>query len=398
MNADPRNPGIRTPTWLDGLRDRLGEREREGLRRALPDLPAPAPGTIDLRANDGLRLSTHPRLARAAHDAVTRFGLGAGASRLIAERTGFVREIEDRLARRKGVERALITPTGYGANTALLQALADGNTLLLLDKLAHASLIDGARLATHKGAHLRTFAHNDTDRARAIARKHLDKHPHANVLLVTESVFSMDGDLAPMGELADLRDELANIAPCALVADEAHATGVLDDRHAHRADVRVMTASKALGSLGGILLGPNEVIDTVLNEGREFIYSTGVLPLQAACIDEALNILDDEPDRRERLRRAARTLREMLAPLGVPSFDEHPTHILPIILGDTDRATRARDALAGRGILTALVRPPTVPPGSSRLRMSLHCELTEADLRRVSEECLRFCGDEPASP
>ncbi|CAE7223664.1 bioF [Symbiodinium necroappetens] len=360
-----------------------------GLRRALPPISPPADGAIDLRSNDCLRLCTHPRLAKAAHDAVDRFGLGAGSSRLIAERTGFVREIEAKIAGRKGVERALFTPTGYSANTALLQALADENTLLLLDKLAHASLIDGARLATHKGhpvgATLRTFAHNDAGRARAVACKHLEKHPDANVLLVTESVFSMDGDLAPIDALADLRDELADRAPCALIVDEAHATGVLDERHAHRADVRVMTASKALGSLGGIVLGPNAVIDTVLNEGRAFIYSTGALPLQAACIDEALRVLDDEPERRERLLADAHTIREMLAPLGVPSFDEHPTHIVPIVLGETDRAARARDALAEQGVLTALVRPPTVAPGSSRLRLSLHCELTETDLRRVSD-------------
>jgi len=344
------------------------------------------PGSeIDLRSNDCLRLSTHPRIARAAIDAIERFGLGSGSSRLVSERTAVVRDAEAKFASWKGAERALITPTGYAANTALLQSIADDRTLLLLDKLAHASLIDGARLATLRGTTLRTFAHNDVDRARTIAIKHLDKDPDATIVLVTESVFSMDGDLAPLDALADLRDELANRAPCALIVDEAHATGVLDPQHARRADATVATASKALGGLGGIIAGPGEVIDAVLNDGRAFIYSTGAMPAQAAAIAEAIDILDDEPDRRERLAHNARTLRAGLAELGVRPFETDPTHIVPIVLGETDRAARAHQTLAEKGILTALIRPPTVAPGSARLRLSLHCELADADVSRIAE-------------
>ena len=167
--------------------------------------------------------------------------------------------------------------------------------------------------------------------------------------------------------------------------DEAHATGVLDDDHAARADIRVMTASKALGALGGIILGPDLAIETVLNEGRAFIYTTGAMPAQAAAIDEALNVLRDEPDRRARLRNLAKSIRAELAPLGVRPFETDPTHIIPIIVGETHDAARAHAALAERGILTSLVRPPTVAPGTARLRLSLHVGLSDADADRVCD-------------
>lgn len=379
----------------DRLRARLDERERRGLLRELPEPIEEREGVIDLRSNDVLRLSAHPRMVEAVERSAKRFGVGSGASRLIAERTGYVRECEARFAEFKGCERALFTPTGFGANLALLGALADEKTLIMLDKLSHASLVDGALLAStsaHAGAKVRTFAHNDVERARAVAEKHIERTNDALVLIVSESVFSMDGDCAPIRELAGLRDEIndSGDASAALILDEAHATGVLgetgaggDELHGHLADATVATASKALGALGGIVCGTNEVIDAVVNLGRAFIYSTGVMPIQASAIDEAVRILRDEPERRERLRAITRYVRTELAPLGVRPFDVDPTPIVPIVLGETDRARAAHERLTSEGILTSLIRPPTVATGTSRLRLTVHAEMSDGDVERV---------------
>ena len=396
MTSPPENLSATVPT--QGIRARLRARleslRREDRLRGLPSPGAPT-GAIDLRTNDTLGLSTHPRMIEAVKTAAERFGVGAGASRLIAERHEIVRETEARFAEFKRAERALMTPTGFAANTALLGALADERTLILLDKRSHASLIDGALLASTAvsgGARMRTYTHNDTDRARAIAHRHIRRVDNPLVLLVTESVFSMDGDCAPIGELADLRDEIneQGHADCALILDEAHATGVLgktgaggDELHGRRADVTVSTASKALGAMGGVIAGPAEVIEAVVNTGRSFIYSTGAMPIQAAAVGEALSIIRDEPQRRERLRTIIEHVRAQLAPLGVRPFETDPTPIVPIVLGETERTRRAHERLASEEILTSLIRPPTVPTGSSRLRMTLHAELSDAEVERL---------------
>jgi len=392
----PPNPSCHTARrdWLDRLQRRLDDRARDGLLRALPNPLDEIPGAIDLRSNDPLRLSTHPRLIAAVQDAAGRFGIGSGASRLVSERTAFVREIEAKIASFKGAERAIITPTGFAANLATLQSIADDRTLILMDKLAHASIIDGARLASLTGTTVRTFAHNDVMRARTVAYKHLEKHPDATVLLVTESVFSMDGDLAPIAELAKLRDEIngSTHASCALILDEAHATGILgetgaglDEAAGHVADITVSTASKALGALGGMICGPSQAIETVINFGRAFIYSTGAMPIQAAAISEAIDILRDEPDRRARLVEISKAVRDALAPLGVRPFETDPTPIVPVVIGDPEKARATHERLARAGIFTAFIRPPTVPPNSSRLRLSLHCGLTAEEIGRITE-------------
>jgi 7-keto-8-aminopelargonate synthetase-like enzyme len=379
----------------DRLRARLEGRRRDGLFRELPEPIEDRAGVLDLRSNDVLRLSAHPRMIEAVELAANRFGVGSGASRLIAERMGYVRECEARFASFKGCERALFTPTGFSANLALLGALADETTLILLDKLSHASLLDGALLAStsaHAGATVRTFAHNDVERARTVAMKHIERTDDALVLIVSESVFSMDGDGAPVRELAALRDEIngSGGASAALILDEAHATGVLgetgaggDELHGHPADATVATASKALGALGGIVCGSDEVNNAVVNLGRAFIYSTGVMPIQASAIDEAVRILRDEPERRERLQAISRHVRAELEPLGVRPFDVNPTPIVPIVLGETERARAAHERLSGEGILTSLIRPPTVATGSSRLRLTVHVGMSDGDVERV---------------
>lgn len=376
--------------WIDHLRARLDQREKQGLRRTLPvDTPA-SDRLIDCSGNDYLRLAHHPDMANAVSRAAHAHGVGCGSSRLLGGEAAPTRKAEARFAAFKRAESALLLPTGWMANTAAISALAQPGDLLLLDRFAHASLIDGARLAAavHRDCRLRTFPHNRPDRARDIALRHLRRVPGAAVILITESVFSMDGDLAPVAELADLRDALASRgSPACLILDDAHATGILDPafNHARCADLVISTASKALGALGGIISGPAAAIDAVANFARSFIYSTGVPPTQAAAISAALDILEKEPHRREKLARIIRTTREALRASGWPvaSADEHPTPIIPLIVGEPADAIALSHVMRDRGVITPAIRPPTVPRGSSRVRLSLHCELSNADLERI---------------
>lgn len=383
--------------WQRRLEDRLVDLGARSLRRSLP--PRAASHSIDLRTNDYLALRDHARIREAAARAACEHPAGAGASRLITPPAPPVEQLERRFTRFKSPHRAarsLLLPTGYTANLALLTALPEPGDLILADKLCHASIIDGARLATtiHSGLTFRTFPHLDLDRAGELARRAAASNPDSTCYLVTDSVFSMDGDCADLPALAALRDELAgafNGGAC-LITDEAHATGVLGDTGAgldeaagHAADVTVSTASKALGCLGGIITGPPVAIDAVVNLARPFIYTTGVPAAQTAAIDAALDVLRDEPERRARLHGLVRACRDALAAKGwdVPDEGAPPTPILPLVVGDEERALALSRDLAARGILAPAIRPPTVKPGSARLRLSLHAGLADQDLSRV---------------
>jgi 8-amino-7-oxononanoate synthase len=374
--------------WRDRINERLSQQRQRGLFRSSRAIDG-AP--IDLTTNDYLALGRHPALAAAIERAARDLGAGAGASRLAGGTMPIHERVEARFAALKGAERALLMPTGYHANLALLTALPSPGDLICCDKRCHASLIDGARLATAMHAvTLRTYAHNDAGRASELADRHLAQAPESTVWLVTDSVFSMDGDTADLPALARVRDSFDGRA--CLITDEAHATGILgpdgaglDARFGHPSDIVVSTASKALGSLGGIVSARAIVCEAIENFARAFIYTTAVPPTQAAAIDAALDVIRDEPERRERLATISRRLRSGLRAQGWPvaPFETDPTPIVPLVVGESEMAIGLSMRLRDAGFAAPAIRPPTVAPGSSRVRLSLHADLTDDQIDRL---------------
>jgi len=346
-------------------RDEPAAVEREGRR------------LVNYASNDYLGLASDPRVIEAAVRAARR-GWGAGASPLVAgwtlEHEGLAREI----AAFEGAEAAVLFPTGYAANLGTIAALVGKPDVVYSDRLNHACLIDGSRLS---GATIRIYPHRDADALAALLAA--DSGAFRRSLIVTDGVFSMDGDLAPIGRLADLADEHGAM----LLVDEAHGTGVLgpDGRGAaselgaaDRVTVRVGTLSKALASIGGFVAGPSRLIDWLTNAARPLIFSTAAPPASVAAARAALGIVRDEPWRRDRVRGLAARLRSAL---GIGRIDDPPpAPIVPIPVGDAEAAVAAARLLADRGFLVPAIRPPTVPEGTSRLRISLSAAHSDGDV------------------
>jgi 8-amino-7-oxononanoate synthase len=313
---------------------------------------------VSFAGNDYLGLGVHPAVVAAARRALERWGSGAGAARLLTGSRPVHGELEAALADWKHAERALLFPTGFMANLGVLTALGGAGVLLLSDERNHASVIDGCRLAR---AEVAVYPHRDLG---AVARL-LGRAPRA--LLVTDAVFSMDGDAAPLEALA----WLCRRHEALLVVDEAHS--VLGPEHdLGGAEVlRVGTLSKTLGAAGGFVAGPGPLIDLLCNRARSFVFTTAPPPADAAAALAALGILRSAEGRalRERLRGHV----ERLAP-------GHPSPVLPLLLGDERAALAAAEALLAAGLLVPAIRPPTVPPGSSRLRVSLSAAHTSAQV------------------
>ena len=375
------------------------QRGRDGLRRSLRDVTpqgrfarlADGPPLLNLAGNDYLALCDHPALIDAAVAATQSGGTGAGASRLVCGTTPEHSRCERRFAGFKHAESALLFPTGYAANLGLLGALARPGDLVVQDRLNHASLIDAAAAS---GATVRTVAHGPRGHAKAarLLADHHAEHPAARRLVVADAVFSMDGDTADPAALLALCEQ----HDAWLILDEAHATGVLGPTgaglaeaagvHAHpRLLATVSTGSKALGGLGGVVCGPQVVIDTLVNHARSLIYTTAPPPAQAAGLTAALGLVAAEPQRRERLRDLSLALRAALADRGWPGVaaDQHVTPIVALRVGTADAALTLAQRLESAGVLAVAIRPPTVPPGTARVRLSLRCDLTDDDLSRV---------------
>ncbi|NLF31789.1 MAG: 8-amino-7-oxononanoate synthase, partial [Planctomycetes bacterium] len=325
---------------------------------------------VHLGSNNYLGLANDPAVKRAAAEAIERWGVGSGASRLITGTSGPVEALERDLAAFKGVEAAVVTSTGWQANASALAVLAGPGDLILSDKLNHASILDGAKAS---GAVLRTYRHGDVERLRALLERLRPRHRRC--VIVTDGLFSMDGDVAPLAELAALKRQYDAI----LVVDDAHATGVLGDGGrgsaeaagvADDVDVTVGTLSKALGSLGGFVTGPRALIETIVNRARPFIYTTALPAAMAAAARESLRIVREEPQRRRTCLALAGRLREDLRAAG---FDTgaSTTQIIPVHLGSAARAVEVFGRCAEAGLLVPAIRPPTVAPGTSRLRISV---------------------------
>ena len=343
-----------------------------------------------LSSNNYLGLANHPKVKIAAAAAIDRYGVGAGAARLISGNTPLHEELEHRLAQFKGTEAALLFSSGYLANLGLPAALLQAGDLVVADRLCHASLIDGCRLAR---ATFRVYPHRDTDRLkRLLARRRADQR----VLIVTDGVFSMDGDIAPLPEIVALAKRYGAM----VLLDDAHATGVLGEsgqgtlEHFHLAHdgdegiIQMGTLGKAFGTYGAYVAGSRALITYLLNTARTFLFTTAIPPAVAAATLAALDILEQEPERRQRLGKNQRTLAHGLAAAGFTTH-QGETPIFPLIVGDPGRTVAMSEQLWEAGIWVPAIRPPTVPAGTSRLRLSVMATHTTADLNTAIQAVTR---------
>lgn len=370
------------------LQRELNELEANGLLRSCRRVEAVKGGRlliegrwrIHLASNNYLGLATHPRVIAAAREALELFGAGSGSARLIGGTLPPHEALEEEMARFKQAEAAIVFPTGYMANLGLVAALVGPQDLVIGDRLNHASLIDAARLS---GAALKVYPHKDVDRLEEVLRRRRGRYRRA--LVVTEGLFSMDGDVPPLREIA----EVVRRHDAWLLVDDAHATGVLGpagrgslEQFGLPADgiLQMGTLSKALGCAGGFLAGPRVVIDTLRNRARPFIYTTAMPPSCAAAAREALRVVQEEPVWRERLWQSTRRWISGLKELGEDLLSEE-SPIVPVrVSGSNQEVMNLSQALFDAGVFAPAIRPPTVPAGSSRIRTSMTALHTPEDL------------------
>ncbi len=318
---------------------------------------------ISFACNDYLDLARHPRVVAAARAALEASGAGSGGSRLITGDAPEIGELEGALARTKGADAAVVFGSGYLANIGIVPALSGPGDLVLLDALSHACMWAGARLS---GARVEAFRHNDPN--------HLEQllaalRPGANrAMVLTERVFSMDGDRAPLAELLDLAERY----DAWTLVDDAHGLGVVEPDV--KAPLEMGTLSKALGSYGGYVCASRSVVELLHNRARSFVYSTGLPPSSAAAAREALAVIDSEPERAARpLALARRLTHNLRLPIAQSA-------VVPFIVGEARSALALSAALEARGFLVVAIRPPTVAPGTARLRIALSAAHTEGDV------------------
>lgn len=383
---------------LDALRARALHRRLREMTPATDggaSVALPATGPLaNFASNDYLGLAADPILRAAAHAAIDEWGVGAGASRLVSGTRPIHRQLEDALARFKGAEAALTFSSGYATAHGTLGALLGKDDVVILDKLIHACFIDAARAC---GAVRRVFPHNHLGRLEDHLTWARREHPQARVLVVTEAVFSMDGDRAPLREIVELKDHHGAL----LLVDEAHSVGVVGAHGrglaaefgvSDRVDVQMGTLSKALGAAGGYVAGRRSLIDLLVNRARSFIYSTATPPPVAAAALAAVEFLETDQGERRRLALWA-NIRQLHAALPPAAADDsHPPRppaaaaILPWIVGDERAALDLSAQLAGAGFLAPAIRFPTVARGTARLRLTVtarHRPETIADLGRA---------------
>jgi 8-amino-7-oxononanoate synthase len=333
---------------------------------------------ISFSCNDYLGLSAHPAIAEAARDALQKYGVGAAASRLVTGNHPLYDALEDRLARLKGTAAACVFGSGYLANTGIIPALVGGDDLVAIDELSHACLWAGARLA---GATTVPYPHNDLVGLRGLLGERRARHGKAMIL--TDGVFSMDGDLAPLVELGQLAREF----DAWLMADDAHGIGVIGNGRGSTfaeespADVPLQmgTLSKAIGAYGGYLCASEPVIEFIKNRARTLVYSTGLPPAIVAAAIAALDFIAGNPDY------AALPLRKAKAFTRRAGLAEAASPIVPVIVGEAEDALAAASILEAEGFLAVPIRPPTVPAGTARLRLAFTACHEDADIARLAD-------------
>ncbi len=375
-------------------RRKLAELEAAALRRSLVDTERPGDSIVvrggrrlvSFSCNDYLGLSQHPAVKASASAAIAAFGTGAGASRLVTGNHPLFAELESRLAKWKGAEAALVFGSGYLANLGIVPALAGDGDVILVDELAHACLFAGAQLSA---AERRVFRHNDVAHVRTILGA--QRGHFRNALLMTDGVFSMDGDLAPVAELAEV---CANYDTW-LMTDDAHGLGVLAKGRGSSfvlgdkatVPLQMGTLSKALGSYGGYLCAPRSVVDLLVSRARTLVYSTGLPPANAAAALAALDIIESNPALTAKpLAKACAFTRQ----IGLP---EAQSPIVPLVLGASEAALAASRRLEDEGFLVVAIRPPTVPASGARLRFAFCAQHGDDDVARLADSVARLHRD-----
>ncbi len=373
------SPSTRHSTMNAALDEELRILEASGLKRSLRQVQQRRAGTVllngeriaDFASNDYLGLASDPRVARAAHAVLQAEGTGAGAARLISGNHPIHEALEHTLARLKGCDYTLLFPSGYMVNVGVIPALTDRGDVIYSDELNHASLIDGCRLSR---ATVRVFPHNDLDAlGRMLAA---ERHLFRRAMIVVEGVFSMDGDSCPLDRLVPL----ARQYDAWTYVDDAHGTGVLGATGAGslehygvagQVDIVVGTLGKALGTSGAYVGGSQALVEFLVSRARSFIFTTGSPPALAAATLEALRIAQVEHWRRDAVRDRARRVRSRLNAAGIATSGADDGHIIPIVIGNPVTTMSVVANLRRRGFLVGGVRPPTVPAGTSRLRLSM---------------------------
>ncbi len=373
--------------WLQTVYAAL---ETAGLARHLRTVMSAPTGTINLDgrdvvnlgSNNYLGLSTHPDVIAAAIEATQVYGTGASGSRLISGNSELYTILETNLAEIKGTEAALVFSSGYAANLSIIPVLAGEDDLILSDALNHASIIDGCRLSR---ATKQIYRHCDVEHLKTLLSESTD---FRRKLIVTDGVFSMDGDIAPLRDIY----EVALHYNAMLLVDDAHGFGVLGKdgsgtvTHFELQDTDIIiqmgTLSKAVGGLGGYVAGSRTLIELLINRARGFIFTTGLPPASLAAADAALKVMCSTPDLRKRLLKHAETVRKALTDIGYTLLPSQ-TQILPVVLGEPQRAIDVADALLAEGVFAPAIRPPAVPTGTSRLRVTVMATHTDPDIQKA---------------
>ena len=362
--------------------------------RVLDDAQAPVchydgREVINLASNNYLGLCDHPKLREAAVVAIDKYGVGSGAVRTIAGTMRIHMELEEKIARFKGVEACVVFQSGFTANAGTVSSILGKEDFILSDELNHASIIDGARLSRAK---IKVFRHKDVAHAEELLKEIQNEPGHK--LVITDGVFSMDGDIGPVAALADLCENYGAI----MMVDDAHASGVLGRNGrgsvdhfgcTQRVDVQVGTLSKAIGALGGYVCGSRDLIDYLYHRARPFLFSTSHPPSVAASCIAAFDILENEPERIERLWSNTKYFQEQLTQagfdIGGKTTPKSETPITPIIIGDGRKTMDYSRALLEQGLMATGIAFPTVPEGKARIRCIMTSEHTRAQIDKALE-------------
>ena len=369
--------------------DELSKIKKSGLYRELKVVGNAQDTRIDIEgktylsfcSNNYLGLANHPSVVNAVKKAVDEYGWGACASRLVSGNMTLHEALEKQISRFKRKDAAIVFPTGYMANLGVISSLVSGGDLVISDKLNHASIIDGCRLS---GADFRVYAHCNMEKLETILKK---TSKYNRKLIVTDSVFSMDGDLAPLPDIVRIAKEYNAM----VMVDEAHGTGVFGENGRgvveyfnldNEVDVVMGTLSKAIGSLGGYVCGDDDLISYLRNKARPFMYTTALPPAVCAASIASINLIQEDPSLREVLWNNVCCIKERLGSLGVDMISSQ-SQIIPLLIGDTQKAVDISKLLYERGVLIPAIRPPTVPANSSRLRMTVMSSHTQDDLESL---------------
>ncbi|WP_053959796.1 8-amino-7-oxononanoate synthase [Sulfobacillus thermosulfidooxidans] len=392
--------------WIAKEEERLRQQDNW---RILPSNQGTAPGRIvqnanhkilSFASNDYLGLAHHPAVIEQAQQALKTYGTGSTGSRLLTGNSKILTELERALAVWKGTEAALVFPSGYHVNISVLAAVTTELSHIFSDAANHASIIDGCRLSRAKTF---IYRHNDLDHLRQLLAASVGADRR---FIVTEGVFSMDGDVAPLPDLLDLAEEYEAV----VVLDDAHGTGVMGIKGRGTLAAfqlqsdnvwQIGTLSKAVAAQGGFVAGPRSLIDYLVNKARAFIFSTGLNPAAAGAALEAIHIAQEEEWRREHIQRGAESLRQGLKDLGYHVFASGilATPIVPVLIGSNTETLKVAQALWDQDIYAPAIKPPTVPPGTSRLRLAVSAAHHEEDIartlaafRRIKDDLVGFDG------